>query len=217
MRIYPLSKSTSSTRNLLNMNRESYDTVAHEWDEARVRLSESEKRILDLLLERAPPGANVLDLGCGTGRPIAEYLVSRQLRVTGVDQSVAMLQLARSRLPEQHWVLSSLENFEPQGEFAAVIAWDSLFHIPREEHAAIVARVRAVMPLGGRFALTVGGSEHPAFTDTMFGQTFFYDSHSPEAAMALLAGSGFRVIHSEFLNPPTTGRDKGRFAIVAEA
>jgi len=37
---------------------------------------------------------------------------------------------ARSRLPEQHWVLSSLESFEPGGEFAAVIAWDSLFHIP---------------------------------------------------------------------------------------
>jgi cyclopropane fatty-acyl-phospholipid synthase-like methyltransferase len=199
------------------MNRESYDAVAHEWDKARLRLSESEKRILDLLLERTATGANVLDLGCGTGRPIAEYLVLRQLHVTGVDQSVAMLQLARSRLPGQNWILSSLENFEPKGEFAAVITWDSLFHIPREEHAAIVARVRAVMPLGGRFALTVGGSEHPAFTDTMFGQTFFYDSHSPEAAMALLGGSGFRITHSEFLNPPTTGRDKGRFAIVAEA
>jgi cyclopropane fatty-acyl-phospholipid synthase-like methyltransferase len=199
------------------MNRESYDAVAQQWDEARLLLSEPEKRVLDLLLERTPTGANVLDLGCGTGRPIAEYLVARQCHVTGVDQSAAMLQLARSRMPEQHWVLSSLENFEPDGEFAAIIAWDSLFHIARDEHAAILARVRAVMPHGGRFALTVGGSEHPAFTDTMFGHTFFYDSHSPDAAMALLVSSGFTIIHSEFLNLPTTGRDKGRFAIVAEA
>ncbi len=199
------------------MNRESYDAIAHQWHEARLLLSDSERRIFDLTLERVPTGANVLDLGCGTGRPIAEYLVSRQVHVTGVDQSAAMLQLARSHLPEQDWILSSLENFEPEGEFAAVIAWDSLFHIPREEHAAILARVRAVMPLGGRFALTVGGSEHPAFTDTMFGHTFFYDSHSPEAAMALLGGLRFKIILSEFLNPPTTGRDKGRFAIVAEA
>ena len=199
------------------MNRESYDAEVQQWDEARIRLSDSEKRILDVLLERVPPGANVLDLGCGTGRPIAEYLVSRELRVTGVDQSAAMLQLARSRLPEQRWILSSLENFEPEGEFAAVIAWDSLFHIPRDEHAAILARVRAVMSPGGRFALTVGGSEHPAFTDTMFGQTFFYDSHSPEAAMALLDGLRFSIVLSEFLNLPTAGRDKGRFAMVAEA
>jgi ubiquinone/menaquinone biosynthesis C-methylase UbiE len=200
-----------------DMNRESYDAVAHQWDETRLLLSDSEKRILDVLLQRTPAGANALDLGCGTGRPIAEYLVSQQLHVTGVDQSAAMLQLARNRLPEQHWILSSLENFEPAGEFAAVIAWDSLFHIPREEHAAILARVRAVIPRGGRLALTVGGSEHPAFTDTMLGHTFFYDSHSPEAAMALLSGLQFEIILSEFLNLPTTGRDKGRFAIVAEA
>ena len=199
------------------MNRESYDAIAHQWDETRLLLSDAEKRILDLLLEHAPAGANVLDLGCGTGRPIAEYLVSRKFHVTGVDQSTAMLQLARSRLPDQRWILSSLESFEPDGEFAAVIAWDSLFHIPRDEHAGILARVRSIMPLGSRIALTVGGSEHPGFTDTMFGHTFFYDSHSPDVAIALLTGLRFRMIHSEFLNLPTMGRDKGRFAIIAEA
>jgi trans-aconitate methyltransferase len=202
---------------MANMNRESYDAIAAQWDEARLCLSAYEKRILELLLEHAPTGAHVLDLGCGTGRPIAEYLVLRQLHVTGVDQSAAMLQLARSRLPEQRWILSSLENFEAEREFAAVIAWDSLFHIPREEHAAILARARAVLPPGGRLAITVGGSEHPAFTDTMLGHTFFYDSHSPDEAIALLIGLRFRIIHSEFLNLPTAGRDKGRFAIVAEA
>jgi len=138
------------------MNRDSYDAIAQQWDETRVLLSDAEKRILDLVLEHAPAGANVLDLGCGTGRPIAEYLVSRKLHVTGVDQSAAMLQLARIRLPDQRWILSSLESFEPEGEFAAVIVWDSLFHIPRDEHAAILARVRSAMPLGSRIALTVG-------------------------------------------------------------
>jgi hypothetical protein len=39
---------------------------------------------------------------------------------------------------------------------------------PRERHADILRRVRDTLPEGGRFALTVGGSEHPAFTDTMF-------------------------------------------------
>jgi hypothetical protein len=51
----------------------------------------------------------------------------------------------------------------------------------------------------------------------MFGQQFAYDSHPPEVAMGLLRTAGFDVLHSEFLNLPTTGRDKGRFAIVASA
>ena len=65
--------------------------------------------------------------------------------------------------------------------------------------------------------LTVGGSDQAAFTDTMFGREFFYDSHPPQTTMALLGDAGFRIVHSEFLNPPTSGRDKGRFAIVAGA
>jgi hypothetical protein len=63
--------------------------------------------------------------------------------------------------------------------------------------------------------LTVGGSAHPAFIDTMFGEEFFYDSHPPEAALALLRDVGFEPIVAEFMNEPTDGRDKGRFAIGA--
>lgn len=77
--------------------------------------------------------------------------------------------------------------------------------------------MRSALPRGGRFALTVGGSAQPAFTDTMLGRTFFYDSHPPDAATALLVAAGFAVVHAEFLNLPTGGRDKGRYAIVAAA
>lgn len=206
-----------TTTHSTQLNRDSYNSIAQQWDETRLLLPDSEQRLIDLLIEHAPKGAHILDLGCGTGRPIAEYLASRRFNVTGVDQSTEMLQLARKRLPDQEWILSSLETFEPEQEFAAVIAWDSLFHIQRSEHANILRRARACMATGGRIALTVGGSEHPAFTDTMFGHSFFYDSHPPDAAMALLIELHFRIIHSEFLNPPTTGRDKGRVAIVAEA
>lgn len=55
------------------------------------------------------------------------------------------------------------------------------------------------------------------FTDTMFERTFFYGSHPPKAALVLLEELGYRIVHHEFLNPPTSGRDKGRFAIVASA
>ncbi len=69
--------------------------------------------------------------------------------------------------------------------------------------------------MGGRFALTVGGSDHAPFTDTMFGKPFFYDSHPPETTITVLQSARFEILHSEFLNLPTNGRDKGRFAIVA--
>lgn len=64
--------------------------------------------------------------------------------------------------------------------------------------------------------LTSGGSEHPAFTDSMFGEEFFYDSHPPEALRAFLGTLGLRVLREELLNAPTGGRDKGRIAVLAQ-
>jgi hypothetical protein len=70
--------------------------------------------------------------------------------------------------------------------------------------------------MGGRLMLTIGGSEHPAFTDVMFAETFFYDSHAPETTAAILTGLGCQILIDEFMNKPTAGRDKGRSVFVVE-
>jgi len=199
------------------VNRSSYEAIAKEWDTTRVRLAEAEQRLLDLTLAVTQSGDRVLDLGCGTGRPIAQYVVARGCSVTGVDQAPSLLAIARARMPSEEWIESRLEDFDPGSPYGAAILWDCLFHVPRDDHATILRKVRGALPRGRRLALTVGGSEHPPFTDTMFGQTFFYDSHSPEKTVRVLEQVGFRVIQAEFLNLPTSGRDKGRYAIVASA
>lgn len=199
------------------MNLESYDAVARLWDEQRVRLSPAEARILPLVTDGLAPGSVLLDLGCGTGQPIATHFAAAGFRIAGVDQSPVMLALARQRLPEHEWHLASIENFPQVTPVAGVIAWDSLFHIPRDRHAEILRRIRTTLPQGGRVALTAGGSEHPAFTDTMLGHRFFYDSHPPQQTARLLDASGFRIVHEEYLNQPDGARDKGRIAFVAEA
>lgn len=199
------------------MNRASYDAIAEQWDRQRIRLSPLEAEVLETVADSVSPGSTILDLGCGTGRPIASCFVEAGHRIIGVDQSAAMLAFAKQRLPEERWVLGRIEDFVPAEPVAAVIAWDSLFHIPRERHAAIIQRARDALVAEGQFALTVGGSDHPAFTDTMFGQPFFYDSFPPEQVVAMLEASGFRVRHSRVLNQPDGARDKGRVALVAAA
>jgi 2-polyprenyl-3-methyl-5-hydroxy-6-metoxy-1,4-benzoquinol methylase len=47
------------------------------------------------------PGATVLDLGCGSGRPIAVYLARRGHHVTGIDSSPEMIALCWANLPDQ--------------------------------------------------------------------------------------------------------------------
>lgn len=197
-------------------NQAAYDAIATRWDAAPRPLSDSALELIDHLLVPARPGELILDLGCGTGNPIAELLVSRAYRVSGVDQSAGMLAIARRRLPREDWVQATLETWQPPGQYAGAIAWDSLFHIPREAHAGILRRVRACLSPGARLLFTSGGSANSAFTDDMFDETFFYDAHPPHTTLALVRECGFTIMHHTVLNPPTGGRDKGRIAVLAE-
>jgi SAM-dependent methyltransferase len=197
------------------LNRRGYNTIASHWDQARRTLHPYEARYLEGLTEGLQASARILDLGCGTGRPIAEFLLRQGCSVTGVDQAEDLLALARERLPEGRWIHASMESFVPAGAYDGAVIWDSLFHVPRERHETILRRVLGALRPGAKLMLTVGGSAHPPFTDTMYGESFSYDSHPPEDVLAILKSLGANIEISEFINPPTSGRDKGRLGILA--
>ena len=50
----------------------------------------------------------MLDLGCGPGPPVAQHMVERGLRVTGVDSSTSMISFGRDRLPDQEWIVADM-------------------------------------------------------------------------------------------------------------
>ena len=198
------------------LNRASYNSIASQWDEIRISLSNKEAEYLKSFVEALPKGTEILDLGCGTGRPFASNLLSRGFRLTGVDQSEGMLAYAQSRNPEGSWFCSSIEEFQSATRFSGVLCWDALFHIPRERHPIVLDKIKSLLRPDGRFLLTCGGSEHAAFQDEMLGRSFFYDSFSPERLKSELIERGFEIVRMEFLNPPTDGRDKGRIVILCK-
>lgn len=198
-----------------DVNRDSYNSIALQWDTARSKCSGLEVEYLDAFLDGLKVPSRILDLGCGTGRPIAEALLDRGHHVTGVDQAAGMLELARKRLPGGIWIESRIEDFVSAEPFDGIVCWDALFHIERGIHEELVCRMAGMLVDGGRLMLSFGGSDHPAFTDTMYGETFFYDSHPPEVELEILRSSGFEPVVSEFTNVPDGGRDKGRYAVVA--
>jgi SAM-dependent methyltransferase len=197
------------------VNRDSYNAIAEQWDDARRSFVGRERDYLDLLLAEIDAPGRVLDVGCGSGRPLAEHVLACGHDVTGVDQSTALLALARRRFPGARWIEADVREFSCDEQFDAIVMWDCLFHVEREWQEPILERLTRMLRPSGRLMLTVGGSAHPAFVDSMFGQSFFYDSHPPETVLALLQRVGLVPLLAEFMNPPTDGRDKGRYAIVA--
>lgn len=78
-----------------DMIRDSYNAIALSWDANGRAFYGREPEYVDMLPGGIPGGSRVLDPGCGTGRPIAEYVLSKGYRVTDVDQAEALLAMAR--------------------------------------------------------------------------------------------------------------------------
>jgi ubiquinone/menaquinone biosynthesis C-methylase UbiE len=89
------------------------------------------------------PSVRVLDVACGTG------FLTRELRgeVTGVDQSDAMLEQARARLPEARLVQGdALALPFPDGEFDRVFTGHFYGHLSDDERGLFLAEARRVGP-----------------------------------------------------------------------
>jgi ubiquinone/menaquinone biosynthesis C-methylase UbiE len=101
-------------------------------------------------------GSPVLDVGCGSGR-VALALAKSGLDVTGIDNSPAMLDIARVRLREDelpgqiHLVEQDVCDLEWESRFpVAVFALNGFLHLltPTAQRAALQNLYRALLPGG---------------------------------------------------------------------
>ncbi len=199
------------------MMQNSYDYIAEQWH-SNFRGQIYVDRTLgyvDKILEGLPPQAKVLDLGCGTGNPIAKHIVERGFRVVGIDQSNKLLKIAKTVVPEAELIHGDMVKMQFAEKFAAAVAWDSVFHVERKHHSAIFRKLADSLELGGRLLLSVGGSDAEdvasddsgaeGFTSEMFGHTFFYSGYAPKVARKLLEAEGFEIEVWEVDDPSSRG------------
>jgi trans-aconitate methyltransferase len=118
----------------------------HWWYRGRRRIVLT---VLDQL--RLPPGAKVLDAGCGSGRMLDE--LERYGSVSGVDSSPLAVEAARAR-GHQHVEPAMLEQLPfPTGGFDLVTCLDVIEHVADDERG--LAELWRVTAPGGYLLLTV--------------------------------------------------------------
>ena len=117
-----------------------YDDIADEWHKFRkdCAINKCIKDFEKLL----PLHSEILDVGCGTGYPIAAYLVNHGHRVTGIDVSTEMLKKARAlKLVNARFINVDFTDYVADTSFDAVIAFDSLWHIARSAQEEIYLKL----------------------------------------------------------------------------
>lgn len=181
-----------------------YHRQAAAFDASRDR-SLHERPWLDRLTEGFAPGAPVLDLGCGAGEPIAAYLAGQGFTVTGLDASAPMLELARRRVPRAQFIQGDMRGLALDTPFAAILAWDSFFHLTPAAQRALIPRLAAHLAPGGRLLFTCGPDAGEPI-GTMGGEPVYHASLSPAGYAAALESAGLlpRAFIAE--DPASQGR-----------
>ncbi len=178
---------------------ESYDEIVHWFDDARSKnLMESE--YLNLIINAVPGGGSVLDLGCGTGEPIAKFFIDKGFKVTGVDGSKNMIELCKKRFPNEQWLISDMRTINLHQQFDVILAWHSFFHLDQASQRKMFKTFETHLKPGGVLAFTSGEEESEVWGDNG-GQPLYHASLSTKEYEALLGALSFNVLIHKVRDP----------------
>ncbi|MCA9488511.1 MAG: class I SAM-dependent methyltransferase [Myxococcales bacterium] len=102
---------------------------------------------------RHSDGDRLLVLGCGTGR-VARRLAGGRRRVTGLDRSPAMLEVARRIAPSLDWIVGDMRDFT-LGSYDEIIVPNGGFSFlpTRADQASCLTSCRRALKVGGSLTI----------------------------------------------------------------
>ena len=168
-----------------------YERHAADYDRDRGR-GLLEQSWLDRFLAYMPSGGTVLDLGCGMGDPIARYLMTRGRQVLGVDSAPSMIAMCRARFPSCEWLVGDMREVDLGRRFEGILAWDSSFHLKREDQRLMFERFARHAAPGAPLMFTSGPYDGEAI-GSYHGEPLFHASLDPAEYRQLLRANGFLV------------------------
>ncbi|GAA4544930.1 class I SAM-dependent methyltransferase [Pseudonocardia xishanensis] len=187
----------------LEVVRDSYDRVADNYVEmvattglGDVRTQPWLRAAMDVFADSVAGLGPVLDVGCGPGT-VTAYLAERGLDVSGVDLSPRMIEHARRLHPQCTFDVASATELELAAEsWGGLMGWWSLFNLPRDILAEVLARFAAALVPGGLLIIaTHVGDGDLQRTEAYGGVPVRWTTHRwrPEQLVALVERTGLRL------------------------
>ena len=133
-----------------------FDRLAPQWDAEMIRHDDVIARILDGAGIRE--GVDVLDVACGTGVLVPDYLARKAASVTGVDISAEMIRVASSKFPQENvrFLCRDVEKLEPETKFDCIMVYNAFPHFPDPEN--LIRSLSGMLKKGGSLTVAHGMS-----------------------------------------------------------
>lgn len=159
------------------------------------------------LVARLPAGAVVLDLGCGSGVPVARGLVEAGFDVTGVDVSAEQVRRARSTVPEATFRVADMRVLSlSEARFDAVVSLYAIEHVPRAEHAEIYRKIRHWLRPGGLLLLATEDADVEEAVGAWLGAPMFFSAAPAAETRRLVRAAGFDELEANAETQVEQGR-----------
>ena len=133
-----------------------FDRLAPGWDAEMVRNDE----IISTILDNAAvtEGKVVLDVACGTGVLIPDYLKRKVASVTGIDISSKMAEIAKAKFPQPEVTIlcGDVETTDFGRQFDCIVVYNAFPHFPDPER--LIARLSGLLKPGGTLTVAHGMS-----------------------------------------------------------
>jgi cyclopropane fatty-acyl-phospholipid synthase-like methyltransferase len=144
-----------------------YEEAAAQYMASRSRIGAAEVRAW---AQSLPPGAFVLDLGCGHGVPVTEALLTAGCRVHALDASPSLVSAFRERFPDVPVACESADTssfFDRR--YDGIVAWGLLFLLTPAAQRRVIANVSRALTPGGTFLFTAP-KQSCTWSDALTGQ-----------------------------------------------
>lgn len=168
----------------------SYEREADFWARTRDR-SLWERPILEAALA-GKTSAQVLDLGCGTGQPIARWFADHGAAVTGVDGAAAMIAHFRAEIPQARAMCADMRGLSLGQRFDVILAFDSFFHLTPDAQRAMFPVFAAHAAPKARLVLTTGPQAGDGIMGRVGDSRLYHASLDPDDYRACLRAVGFQ-------------------------
>ena len=165
-----------------------YDAIAPLWDQNR-QTSLHGLRFIERAIALCRSRGRALDVGCGSGGAMIEKVVTSGFKVTGIDVSIRMLEIAKANHPAVEFVHDDIAEWESPRRFDLILAWDSIFHLPHDLHAPVLEKLCGYLSEGGVLLFSAGGID-TEIVGRMHGHEIHYSSLSDTCLVELIKRGG---------------------------
>lgn len=176
-----------------------YERNAARWDVQRPKVL-MEKEWLSSFLQLLGSKPSVLELGPGSGEPIARYLIDHDAHITGLDSSPSMISICRKRFPDHDWHVGDMRNLNLDRTFDGIIAWDSFFHLTATTQRVMFPLFGSHLSAGGALMFTSGHTSGEEI-GTLCGEPLYHASLDDAEYAQLLSENQFEVVKHKIEDP----------------